>query len=100
MIVYVCGKYRGKNENEVFENIYLARSHALKLWKKGYAVICPHTNTMFMGCGDDDIFLKGDLELLSCCDYIYLLPNWKQSKGAREEVKWARKHKIKRLSIR
>ena len=97
MIVYVAGKYRGKNENEVWENINLARTHAHKLWQKGYAVICPHLNTMFMGDGKEEKYLKGDLELLACCDYIYLLPNWKQSKGARNEVKFAKEHHIEIL---
>ena len=96
-LVYVAGKYRGKNENEVYENINLARSHAHKLWQRGYAVICPHLNTMFMGDGNEEKYLGGDKVLLSACDYIYLLPNWKKSKGAREEARLANKWNIPTL---
>jgi hypothetical protein len=95
-LVYIAGKYRGQNENEVWENIMLARKHALELWKQGYAVICPHTNSIFMGHGTEDkdcfdLFIKGDLEFIKRCDVIYLLPNWKESTGAKMELKEAKR---------
>ena len=93
-LIYVAGKYRGQNENEVWGNINLARSHALELWKQGWAVICPHTNSIFMGHGTKDkdcfdLFLQGDFEMLRRCDAIYMLPNWKQSEGAKAEFAMA-----------
>lgn len=85
-LIYVAGKYRGKTINETYENIQVARQASTELWQKGYAVLCPHTNTSFMdGLVPDDTFLQGTMEILRRCDAIYLLPNWKQSEGARAE---------------
>lgn len=86
-VIYVAGAYRGKSENEVYENIHHARTEALKLWKQGWCVICPHLNSAFMGgMNDADIFLQGGLEILRRCDAIYLLKGWEKSKGANAEL--------------
>lgn len=92
-VIYIAGKYRGESEREVFDNIILARSAALKLWNRGWAVICPHTNSMFMGSrlGGDEGFIVGDLEILSRCDAIYMLLNYRESKGALQELEVARR---------
>ena len=85
-VIYVAGRYRADSENGVFENIIHARQAAQRLWHEGWAVICPHMNTAFMGATKPDlIFLDGDLEILSRCDAIYMLRGWQQSKGAQEE---------------
>ena len=92
-LAYIAGKYRGKTEDEIYEHIYLARKQAKILLKMGYAYICPHMNTAFMGgCtahNDDDVFLKIDMEILSRCDCIVMLPNWRESAGARQELNFA-----------
>jgi len=86
-VLYIAGKYRGKSENEVFENIVHARSIAVKLWNEGWAVICPHTNAFFMGSKlGDKMFLDGDLEIVKRCDAIYMLKGWEQSQGAKREL--------------
>lgn len=85
-LIYVAGKYSGNTTDEVYENIQLARRYAQEIWRKGHAAICPHLNTMFM---DENIgyehFLRGDFKILSMCHGIFLLPNWKDSKGAKME---------------
>jgi len=87
-VIYVAGKYRDKSERGVFDNIVHARSVALKLWGEKWAVICPHTNSMFMGSrlGGDELFIKGDLEIVKRCDAIYMLNNWRDSEGASLEL--------------
>jgi hypothetical protein len=99
-VVFVAGAYRGAGWNDVWNNCMIAREHARKLWLKGYAVICPHANSIFMDAPDipDATFLDGDLEILSRCDYIYLLPGWRNSVGARGEYKFAVEHGIPRLT--
>lgn len=85
-VAYISGKYRGKTIAEIEENIALARRAAKKLWKDGYAVICPHMNTAFLdGVVADDRFLEADIEILKRCDVVFMLPNWRQSEGAKKE---------------
>lgn len=86
-VIYVSGKYRGESEREVFDNIIKARTAALKLWDEGWAVICPHTNSIFMGSQlGDDKFIEGDLEIVARCDAIFMLKGWQDSEGARLEL--------------
>ena len=89
-VIYISGSYRGKDENEVFNNIIHARNAAFELWHLGWACICPHTNTIFMGSMmGDKMFLEGDLEIVSRCDAIFMLNNWIKSTGAQAELKLA-----------
>lgn len=98
-IAYVAGPYRGKDEFAVWQNILNAKRVAIKLWKKGYAVICPHANTAHFehfsatmkDCQvvdniADTTWLKGDLEILSRCDLVVMAPGWAKSEGARMEA--------------
>jgi hypothetical protein len=85
-IIYIAGKYRGKSEWEVKQNIYHAEQAAMRLWQHGFAVICPHLNTAFFGGGcEDSVWLEGDLEILKRCDAIYMLNGWQKSIGATKE---------------
>jgi hypothetical protein len=86
-VIFIAGCYRGAGDNTVFEHIMLAREWARKAWLKGWAVFCPHTNTMFMDGPDipAQVFLDGDREILRRCDAIFMLPNWRCSMGALAE---------------
>ncbi len=85
-VVYISGAYRSDSINGIYENIQKARAEAIKWWKKGYAVICPHLNTAFFdGVCHDDTWIKGDLELVRRSDIIVMLPGWEQSEGAVRE---------------
>jgi len=86
-VIYVSGKYRADTTSEIHANIQHAKSVARALWKKGYAVICPHANTAFMDGPDmgHDIFILGDLELVNRSDAMIMLTGWEQSEGAQME---------------
>lgn len=85
-LAYIAGKYRSDTISGIEENIALARRAAKKLWRDGYAVICPHLNAAFMdGVVPDDVFLEGDIKMLNLCDVVFLLPNWRESEGAKRE---------------
>lgn len=87
-VAYVSGPYRSlAGPNGIWENIQRARTIALELWKRGYAAICPHQNTMmFDGACPDDVWLEGDLEILQRCDLIVVCPGWEISRGTLAEI--------------
>ena len=89
-VAYIAGRYRGASENEVYENIQLARRCAVDCWKVGLVPLAPHMSSAFMGgVASDQAFLDGTMELLRRCDMVVLLPNWRESRGAiaeREEA--------------
>jgi hypothetical protein len=85
-IVFISGPYRG----DIKANIEHARQAAIRLWSRGEVVICPHLNTAYFdGIAPDEHFLRGDLEILSRCNSIYMLKGWTQSEGAQDELKLA-----------
>jgi len=100
-VVYIAGKYNDETAEGLINNILIARRVAIKYWKRGYAVICPHLNCAFMesdsefkGISEKDLnemFLKGDLEIIKRCDILVFLPNWTQSDGAIKEYRFASK---------
>ncbi len=85
-VVYVAGPFRGPNHWEIAQNIRRAEALALQVWLAGAAALCPHANTRnFQDAGPDEIWLKGDIELLERCDAIILTDDWKSSAGAKAE---------------
>jgi len=94
-VIFISGPYRGYGIWPLSwvrrqTNIRRARKVALKYWEKGYVVICPHLNTMnFDGICEDEIWLRGDIEILNRCDEIVMMKNWKKSVGAIQEYKTA-----------
>lgn len=97
-LAYVAGPYRGKskiklvNRMQVICNIMRAARVAKKLWKMGYAVICPHLNSALMdGVAPDKAFLEGDLLMLDRCDILVLQGKWRKSSGTIGELKRAQR---------
>lgn len=88
-LVYVAGPYRSPTEFGVVENIRRAEALALKVWQAGAACICPHKNTALFGGAlgmPDEVWLKGDLEMIRRCDAVIVTENWTQSSGTIAEV--------------
>ena len=88
-VIFVSGPYRSNSEITKVTNIQNAEGEALKLWRQGFAVICPHKNSEnFDGLNEtsDDMFRQGYLEILSRCDAIYMLKGWEKSVGATAEL--------------
>ena len=81
ILIYVAGQYKGDRD----KNILKARKVAIKLWEIGFAVICPHLNTIRFDedckVGYDD-YIEGDLTILKKCDGIFMLKGWALSNGA------------------
>ena len=94
MLIYVAGPYSTHGDPD--KNVQRAKEMALRLWKAGHAVICPHKNTQDFhkhGLTVDQI-IKGDLQMLLRCDAIYMLKDWEKSDGATYEFNYAVEHNI------
>lgn len=93
-LIYIAGPYRNNlGEWHIEQNIRNAEKAALFVWQHGGVALCPHKNTAFFGGAPgcpDEIWLKGDLELLERCDAIWAIDGYTDSKGAVEEVNFAR----------
>ena len=89
-VVYVAGPYRAATVRQVQANIWRAQEAALAVWREGAVAICPHGNTMlFDGECDDDVWLRGDLELLRRSDAVLMVGAWQLSRGATAERRLA-----------
>jgi hypothetical protein len=70
-------------------NIRNAETEALWVWYNGGVAICPHKNTAgFGGAQDmpDEVWLRGDLELIRRCDALYAIGDYKKSEGSLAEI--------------
>ena len=91
-LAFISGPYRADTIAGVVRNIRNAEAVAIEYWQKGYAVICPHKNSSLLdGLADDSVWLEGDLEILSRCDLIVLVPGWEKSEGVKAEIEEAKK---------
>jgi len=88
MLIYVSGKYSG----DVDANIEAAASIAGDLWEMGHAVFCPHTNTANFEkrcAATYEQYIAGDLEVITWCGALVMVPGWEESKGAVIEKDYA-----------
>lgn len=97
-ILYVAGKYTDATPEAIRANIELARKYTAKLWAIGYWCFSPIINTDFPRADDLPYngYLDFDLSVMEFVPFfgIYLLPNWKTSKGANRELLKAREKKM------
>lgn len=93
-IIYVSGKYTDSSKDKIERHIAKAREESIKIWEAGGIALCPHLNTMHFEedckCTYND-YLEGDIRLLEGCDGIYMVEGWKDSEGAKIELKEAKK---------
>ncbi len=80
MRIYISGKMTGLDKKEYMQKFNTAEK---RLKSKGYEVINPVTVAAY-GL-DYEKSMAVDLILLGSCDAIYMLDNWKESKGAKTE---------------
>jgi len=81
--VFICGPLRADTTERMDVNIKRATYVALKYWREGYNVYCPHMNSGSLhGLAPDKTFLAAALEELERSDIIVMLPGWRESKGS------------------
>lgn len=87
-LIYVSGRYRARTWFGKVWNIWKARRVARRLWKEGWAVICPHMNTALFD--EDCPYIDGDCLMVEGCDAIFMMRNWEKSEGAKIELATAK----------
>ena len=78
MRVYISGKITGLEYSEV-ERLFNAAEK--KLSKNGFTPVNPLRNNLPMWASWRE-HMKKDIQILLSCDAIFMLDNWKDSKGA------------------
>lgn len=100
MLVFLAGPYFAYEINgqhyDKQDNIWRAKFAAIQLWKHGIPTICPHLNTLDFEyeVPDDDLFVKGYLDMLECCTHVIALINWQHSIHTKVELRLANELKI------
>lgn len=92
-VVYVSGPYTAFEGSTVEQNTKIAQKYAHALRLKGFAVICPHSNGGDPEFIPDELtwqeFIEEDYSIILSCHAMFMLPNWKESKGSKIEREWA-----------
>ncbi len=92
--VFICGPLRHINVEVVAKQCAEAKRVALRYWRMGYNVYCPHANSgVFHGMVPDDTFLTAALNELASSNIVVMLQGWKKSLGSRIEHALAKKLK-------
>lgn len=81
--IYISGKVTGL-EKEEYTALFEAAEKELK--KAGYNPINPIKIKHLPGTEKWCDYMRGDIKVLCDCDGIYMLTNWKDSKGANVEL--------------
>lgn len=98
MRIFVAGPYGDSNPKDVIKaNVMAADEIGRTLLKMGHIPFIPHKMTW--GWEDDQeiaggSYLSMNLEWLSLCDAIFMLPTWMDSVGATNERSFARSNGI------
>ena len=98
--VYLAGPYRSMADIFALDgyitvdaNINEARRWAARMAEAGIPYFCPHLNSAHMEVIVPEVppafWLDMDLEVLSHAAALFLIPGWRESKGARAELAYA-----------
>ena len=98
MKVYISGKMTGLSEEKIWDNFRKVETflvkHGVHDNKKFESIMNPavtYAMQKFNAFSYED-WLHIDFAMLDACDAVALLPNWKDSMGAKREIAYAYKH--------
>lgn len=99
-LLYTAGPITPNVMGDTPEFVSVAQLIATALRKLGWAVVCPHMNSLTIDGGTLDDYLKEDFRIIRGCDAVVLLPNWQHSNGSKAEIDFASKRGIPVFSYR
>jgi len=82
-LLYIAGPFTIAPGPE--KNTEYAAAFALAAWRRGWATICPHKNSIRFEEERDipaAVWYDGYLAILRKCDAVLLIPGWQKSPGA------------------
>lgn len=101
ILVYIAGPFseggKAATHWDVARNVHAAKVAASEVLSLGGAVmpVIPHTMTHdFHGERDHAFWIAGTLELMRCCDVVYVCPREKDSPGTLGEIAEAQRFDI------
>lgn len=90
-VCYIAGPYRAASPYLVEQNIREAEALALQIWQRGHVAVCVHSMARYWtGAAPIETWLEGDIELMSRCDCVLLVPGWEHSSGTLAEIEWCK----------
>jgi len=94
-IVFIAGPYYGGGKlKNIDKNIREAESFAIALANRNVGFFGPHLHTArfeLRTTAPEKYYKTLDMQILRrACDAVVAISGWKNSKGARAEVKWAK----------
>jgi len=98
-LLYVAGAYTASTPTDILHNISKAEKVSIALIRNGWNVITPHKNTGGYEQYEDDVLSKQtwvtmDLNILERCDALYVMNNWRASRGTQTEICFVAAHDI------
>ncbi len=86
LLIYVAGPYTADSWEGVHANVKQACEAGRLLMHLGHHPVVPHSMYMGWDLADPKLtyehFIKADLDLLSRCDALVMLPGWEDSPGS------------------
>ena len=85
MKIYVAGKISGLEKKDIDEKFEKAKADLIC---KGHSVFIPSVLPAYDDVPHED-YMHVCYAMIDICDAVYMLSDWQQSKGARQELQYA-----------
>jgi hypothetical protein len=89
-LIYIAGPFTAPTPWGIAENVREAERWGLLVAEHGGMPVIPHANThLFHGQLDAEFWYEGTMALMRACDGVFLMPRWRESRGALAEAQKA-----------